>query len=316
MMNMAHSSTLPTLLPGLEAVSEVHRLGSYRAAARALFVTPSAISHRVRDLEAHLGFACFERRGRGVVSTYEGRLLAEATARGLAEIRGALDELLHPAGPVVIACSTSFSVRWLMPRLDDIHRVLPGADLRVTADDEARDLRSRGIDGLIRYGPAPGRDDDARLLSEERVFPICHPSVAASLHVPNDLSQHRLLHDDTLRDHAAKATWRTWLAEAEARGLPCPDVDADSGTRLSHAHLALEAAAAGQGIALARTSLVAGDLAAGRLVAPFAFSVPTALGYAWTRIRDRPVVRSFEAWLFSAMAEAARRAPGDQAARR
>src|SRR5690606_24222649 len=110
----------------------------------------------------------------------------------------------------------------------------------------------------------PYRGLDAARLAVERVSPVASPAIK-NLKRPDDLAKHVLLHDEVLRDHPARIGWHRWLEAAGA----CK-VDPDRGPRFSHAHMAIEAAIAGQGVALGRSTLVSRDLAEGRLVRPFA----------------------------------------------
>ncbi|MCA9605443.1 MAG: transcriptional regulator GcvA [Myxococcales bacterium] len=289
---------LPSL-PGLEAFDAVARLGSFTRAARELHVTQSAVSHRLRALEAQVGCALFVRHGRRVELTPEGRALAASTHEAFARLREGLEALERErrGGVLTISCSPSFAIRWLVPRLPRFAAAHPEIRVRLDADDRLAVPGEAGIDACLRYGA--GRYAGARhtRLATEHIAPVCSPGLlerGPRLQTPSDLRHHVLLHDEVLRHHPGRVGWTRWLEAAGAR-----DVDPEAGPRFSHAHMALEAAIAGQGVALGRTTLVARDLEEGRLVRPFDLELPSALSY-WllTPKGTRPErVEAFRRWL-------------------
>ncbi len=291
---------LPSLL-GLEAFDAVARLGSFTRAARELHVTQSAVSHRLRALEAQVGCALFVRDGRGVELTAEGRALAASTREAFARLREGLDALERErhGGVLTISCSPSFAIRWLVPRLPGFAAAHPSIRVRLDADDRLATPGEAGIDACLRYGAGRYAGVRHTRLATEHIAPVCSPRLlerGPPLRRPSDLRHHVLLHDEVLRHHPGRVGWTRWLEAAGARG-----VDPEAGPRFSHAHMALEAAVAGQGVALGRTTLVARDLEEGRLVRPFALEVPSGLAY-WlltpkgTR-SDR--VEAFRRWLLA-----------------
>jgi len=291
--------SLPSL-SGLEAFESVARLGSFTAAAAELHVTQSAVSHRIKALEAQLGCDLFVRRARGVELTDEGQALAEPTRRAFEQLREGVAALerARGGGVLTISCSPSFAIRWLVPRLPRLAAALPDLRVRLDADDRLAEPGRHGIDACLRYGAGGYPGVEHTRLATERVCPVCSP--AAGLERVEDLRTHTLLHDEVLRGHPGRVGWRRWLEAAGVTG-----VDPDAGPRFSHAHMAIEAAIAGQGVALGRTTLVAADLAAGRLVQPFALELEAELGYWLLTPRGEvpPRVRAFERWLLSELVE-------------
>jgi len=288
-------------LPGLEAFDAVARLGSFTRAALELHVTQSAVSHRVKGLESHLGCALFVRRARAVELTVEGRLLAASTREAFQLLRDGLErvERERRGGVLTISCSPSLAIRWLVPNLPKFTAAHPGSHVRLDADDRLAHPGEDGIDACLRYGAGGYRGVHHTRLAEERITPVCAPSLGAQLRRPSDLKKHVLLHDEVLRSHPGRVGWRRWLEAAKVRGT-----DPDAGPRFSHAHMALEAAVAGQGVALGRTTLVARDLADGRLVQPFELELPSALSY-WLLTPRAPAppprVQAFEHWILAAV---------------
>lgn len=297
-------SPLPSL-DALRVFQAAAATGSFSRAAQQLHVTQGAVSHRIRALEEQLGIPLFDRSSRRVVLTAQGQLLARAVDEGLARIQRGLDEVqaLQASGQLMVSCSPSFAIRWLVPHLPELRAEHPDLDVRISADDRLVQPGFDGIDVCVRYGPGGTADAEALRLSVERVTPVCSPRLlqgGSPLRQPADLARHVLLHDEVLRGHPGRVGWARWLEAAGA-----PEVSADRGPRFSHAHLAIEAAIAGQGVALARGILVARDLAEGRLVAPFPLAVESGLAYWVLTPRGaapRPAVAAFRDWIVAAVA--------------
>lgn len=297
-------------LPSLDALRVFQAAAHHRSfsrAARELHVTQGAVSHRIRGLEEALGQPLFERGHRRVEPTEAGRLLLRAVDEAMDTLEAGLAALGRPGqeGLVVVSCSPSFAIRWLVPHLPALRAALPHLDVRIAAEDRLVQPGHEGIDACIRYGPpgepGPGAAVDEVQLSVEQVTPVLSPRLLAQgppLSSPDDLRHCTLLHDEVLRDHPGRVGWERWLRAAGAT-----QVDPRRGPRFSHAHLALEAALAGQGVALARGILVARDLAEGRLVAPFALRLESGLTYRVLTPRRglRPAVRQFVDWLVAAV---------------
>jgi LysR family glycine cleavage system transcriptional activator len=214
---------------------------------------------------------------------------------------------LRRRGLLTVSCSPSFAIRWLVPRLPELSQELPGVDVRVAADDRLVRPGQNGVDVCVRFGTGPYNGGvHAQRLTQERWTPVCNPSMLERLPLstPAGLEHATLLHDEAHADTPGRVGWGEWL---EAAGLD--PRWADRGPRFSHAHMALDAALAGQGIALGRPTLVERDLAAGRLVAPFPDRVtPSNLSY-WLitdpSAQARPCVRAFGAWLDTHLAHSA-----------
>ncbi len=269
---------LPSLA-ALAALEAVARLGSMTRAARALNLTQSAISHRLRALERETGLALIEHAGRGVRLTPAGRRLSQAATDARELLESTLASLARePVREVLsISCSPSFAIRFLVPRLSSFRSAHPELDLRVAADDVAVDPARAGADVSVRLSAGPDPQLFSEKLIEELVFPVASPHLLArgpALREPRDLARHTLLHDDAFLANPRRIGWAAWLAHVGERRI-----ESERGPRFSHAYLAIEAALAGDGVALVRRTLVADDLVRGRLVAPLAQSVPSGLDY-------------------------------------
>lgn len=274
-MNMPHESVS---LDALAAFREVAQHKSFSRAARELHVTPSAVSHRIAELESQLGHELFVRTTRSVQLTPVARELLSSVDAGLRQIHEGLSRLRRPSEStaLTVSCSTSFAIRFLLPRLADFRRAHPELEVHVAADDNVADPRRDDIDICIRYGGGAYAGLWCLRLSTEWVFPVCTPEYQRrhKLRVPADLARALLVHHDVLADHPGRVDWARWLVRA---GL---DRDqARRGTHYSHAHMALSAALGSEGVALGRTSLVKDDLARGCLVVPFGPRVRSKLAY-------------------------------------
>jgi LysR family transcriptional regulator, glycine cleavage system transcriptional activator len=291
------SRRLPPLT-ALRSFEAAARHGSFARAADELAVTQAAISHQVRELEDWLGVPLFTRLHRGV-------RLSDAGERYLASLTSAFDEMAQAtaamlddsaAATLTVSAEPAFAARWLLPRLAGFRQRHPDIELDLDPDSSLVDFRSEAVDVAVRYGPGEWPELEKEHLVDIVAFPVCSPALVAGEHplrAPADLAHHALLHDDTTDG------WREWL---ELAGLT--DVDGGRGYRFRDSILTLDAAIAGQGVALGDNLLSATDLASGRLVRPFAVPVSPCHAYwlvAPPAHRERPGVAAFWAWLAEEM---------------
>ncbi|NII10178.1 LysR family transcriptional regulator [Oleiagrimonas sp. C23AA] len=265
---MSDARDLPPL-NALRAFEAVARLGSVTRAAQALHVTHGAISRQLRLLEDDLGCALFQRSGRQLVLTDAGRQLGEvasATFEQLREVSARLRQ--HPAADtLVLGCPGSVLARWMIPRMERLGRDLPGLQLHLSARENIELAPwPAGIDAVLMIGQAPVDTDLAtHSLAPERIGPVLSPQHPQAEHLrhapPSALCDAPLLHTAS-RPQA----WPTWAA---AQQLPPDSLQPKRG--FDHLYYLLEAAVAGLGVAIAPQPLVADDLAAGRLIAPWGF---------------------------------------------
>lgn len=275
------------------------RLLNFTRAAEELNLTQGAVSHQIRELETRLGLALFERKARGLALTEAGHTYLGYVREALERLRAGAEALARQArGRVLtVTMSPNFANKWLVPRLGDFAAAHPEIDLRISAARQHVDFAADGIDLGIRHGTGDWPHLHVTRLCPEWTFPVCAPALAADrpIRSPGDVARHVLLHD---RD---RSRWREWLA---AFGVE--DAKAGQGPIFSDTSLAIDAAVAGQGIALARSALAALDLATGRLVrplqealaAPFAYWIVCPRGTA-----HAPAIEQFRAWLLAAAAK-------------
>ncbi|HEY0662781.1 MAG TPA: transcriptional regulator GcvA [Lysobacter sp.] len=290
----------PAPLNALRAFEAAARCRSFQAAAAQLFVTPAAISHQVKHLEAYLGVQLFHRGHRSVELTPEGAALAASLGELFGLLDLALDRALAPtAAHLRVSTVESFAAKWLAPRLHRFHRDHPDLKVRIETGNEHTDFVRDGIDVAIRYGPGGYTDVAAERFMEAPVFPVCAPSLSDDgrrpLAVPDDLAHHTLLHDESATGRQGVPDWQAWLDAAGAT-----QVDAARGPVFASIYLAQEAAAAGHGVALGVAPLVEEDLQRGRLVRPFDHAVDNA--YAFWIVRSHraaanPASDAFCQWL-------------------
>lgn len=285
---------LPNLV-ALRAFVAAAQWQSITRAADELAVTHAAVSRHVRNLETDLGVKLFVRRHRRIVLTGPGRLYFEALRPAFDTIARATDHLglATRQARIRLAVDPPFAVRWLLARIGDFRRNYQNIEIDLIPDNDVAELPHPGVDAAIHYGPGPQARDGVDLLMTERVFPVCHPALPSGdppLKAPRDLVRHRLLHEFTTE------WWQRWL---KAAGVT--DVDLKAGPVFHDAHLALEAAAAGEGIAMGDDIIAADDLARGRLIRPFATFY---VGDSYWLLRDPsipfPALEAFRAWLMAA----------------
>jgi LysR family glycine cleavage system transcriptional activator len=277
---------------------------SFAAAARELDVTPAAVSNQIRAFETRLGTRLFFRTSRTMRLTHAGEDLLAATGGALRTIDDAIARASRSSREETLAVSSgsSFAAKWLIPRLPDFRRKYPKVNMRIDISDSLIEFGRDEIDVAIRFGDGvyPGLQA-YRLLSED-VFPICSPKLLEGgipLRQPNDLAKHTLIHLDWHSEHDTWPDWRMWLLAAKA-----DKVDPTLGLHFNQTVMALQAATDGQGVALGNTSLVADDLAAGRLVKPFELSLKVApeFGYYLVTPRnrnERALTKAFREWLLA-----------------
>lgn len=291
-------SRLPPL-PSIRAFEAAARHGGFQSAAEELHVSAGAIAHQVKQLESWLGVSLFQRLARGVILTPAGRQYAEALRpllNGLADVSEAVKR--HGDERVVTVTSVpSLVARWLMPRLGRLREQHPEIDMRVLASLHPVDFVREGVDVAIRLGPGPYPGLTADLLMEEWFSAVCSPAFLAAapdLRTPADLLRYPLLHDELDMRIPDEIIWPRWL---QAFGVSYAGATRPS---FSHTYLTLEAAANGQGVALAAEPFIEEDLRSGRLVRVFPQRVRGPYRFHLLRLPDaeaRAAVKAFCDWI-------------------
>ena len=285
---------LPSL-NAMRAFEAAARHLSFTRAASELHVTQAAVSHQIKTLEEHLGMPVFQRLNRALMLTPAGQELFPAISEGL-DIMAAAVERLHrhdQAGALTVTTMDSIAATWLVPRLGRFRRAHPDIDVLISTSDDSVDFSRTNVDMALRYGAGHWPRLSVERLMTEQVFPVCSPALletGPALTCPADLKNFTLLHDDMRVDR------RMWLTAAGV-----PDVDWNKGPGYQHSNLVIQAAEQGDGVALARSVLVEGALAAGRLVKALDFALPVEYAYYIVCPHsnlNRPKVKAFREWLF------------------
>jgi LysR family glycine cleavage system transcriptional activator len=264
------------------------------AAAEELSVTHAAVSRQVKQLEERLGVKLFERLPRGLRLTAQGALLAEGTRAAFDRLAAALEDVSTPTvrRKLTISTFSSFNARWVMPRLRSFSVAFPDVDLQVITTAQLVDFAREDVDMGIRFGGGNYPGLHVVPLFNLKEILVASPSLlkhGPPLKVITDLRHHTLLHDDSHR------SWIRWLDAVGAKGI-----NAKRGIICGDRNSMLQAALAGQGIAIASEVFAAVELAAGRLVKVFDHEVPSEFAiYAVClprRLND-PVVAGVIDWL-------------------
>lgn len=291
------------LLRSFEAAA---RTLSFTQAAGELFLTQSAVSRQIQQLETSLGVPLFVRRHRALALTEAGGVLQRAVVESLERLRDATARVRAAPTPrqVAITCTPGFASLWLISRLARFTADHPLVDVRMSATLEVLDLERARIDVAVRFVPIARGTGSA--LFEESVMPLCAPQLAATLRVPGDLLEQTLLTVDLPEHNLAPTTdWEPWL---EVMGLT--DLRMKNTLRFTQYADAVAAAVAGQGVVIGRLPLLQELVRQGRLAAPFDAGAASSRGYfieTSRRAASNPDAQDFVRWL-RAEAEAAQRA--------
>jgi len=307
------SSRLPPL-NALRAFETAARHLSFRKAAEELHVTPAAVSHQIKLIEESLGVTLFRRLTRAIALSPAGQSFLPKLSEGFAQIAAAVEQVRahESTGTLTVNAPPSFAVKWLMPRLHRFVTAYPDIDIRIVASMRLVDARQHDAIDNMTGAEAPPLDADVDIrfgngkyprcrvesLFKVSLTPLCSPRLLEGmrpLRKPADLRYHMLLHDDAPFTSENRPGWVQWL-----HGAGADEVDTSRGLHFNHTILGLEAAVDGLGVVLGVKELAARDLAAGRLVAPFDYSL--ALPYAYYVVSaetsaDRPKVVAFRKWL-------------------
>lgn len=288
-------------LNALRAFEATARHRSFQAAARELAVTPTAVSHQVRHLEAICGQPLLRRRPRPVAPTPAGAHLFPALRESFDAIAAAVAELGEEARrrPLRVTATTAFASRWLIPRLASWRERHPELELEVSATEARLDLHAAEADVAIRYARRAPRALEATPLASDRFRPVASPRLLGKEADAAALARLPLLHFEWAQPDEDAPTWAAWRERAKRRDRRHRALDVERGLRLSSESHAIEAAVAGQGVALASDVLVARELALGFLVplTDVALEGRTYFALALRASARREAVRHFVAWV-------------------
>jgi LysR family transcriptional regulator, glycine cleavage system transcriptional activator len=293
----------PLAVGPLRAFEAVARLLSFRGAAEEMHLTQSAISRQIQGLEDEVGAPLFLRGTRHVELTGAGVALQQTVVPMLQRLDATVRQLRTARSRRTVSLTTfaSFASLWLIPRLQAFHAAHPDIDIRVSANDVITDLDDPELDLALRYCHPDVAPPGATRLFGETLTPVVSAGFMAQtrqgqappLARPDDLVRHTLLEEDDHRPSSQYLSWRNWLRE---HGVP--QLQPLRWLYLNFTYQQIQAAMAGQGVALARMPLVHESLQRGELVEPFGAQRRIASPFAYWAIPSPAGLRRPELSLF------------------
>ena len=290
-------------LNALRAFEASVRHLSLAKAALELNVSPGAVSHQIRALEALLGIELFERRVRAIALTPAAKMLYPGVQSAFLQIQEAVASLRQVANERVLVVSTppGLTAKWLAARLYRFASGHPEIDVRISSSLTNANFTTDGVDVAVRNLAARPGDDGGLLIErlvEVSLVPVCSPRLYEQHGAPRTaeaLARMPLIHDDSLANRAKMPTWSDWFNSA---GLP--SIEIGRGLHFNSSDHALDAAGEGAGALLAHDLLAYDDLRTGRLIIPVAQPISSNRAYYVVCPKHRstvPQVRAFRDWI-------------------
>ena len=278
---------------------------SFSEAANEMGVTPTAISHQIRILEDICGQPLFRRRPRPLELTSAGEQLFPVIRSGFDMFASAIAS----ASPRVnhsrlrVTSPNAFASRWLVPRLPKWHEAYPKIPLEIIGTDAVLDLRAGEADIAIRYARRMPLDLSGKEIFRDTFFPVCSPELLTRrgqrIARAVDLLDYPLIHFDWMNRDRDAPTWSRWLATARSIDPSIPETNKVWDLSFREELHAIDAVAAGQGIAMFSDVVVSRELKSGALVKAHDLSLP---GYGFYVVHvpnhpEQPSIEAFSAWL-------------------
>ncbi|MGK3115262.1 DNA-binding transcriptional regulator DsdC [Candidatus Pantoea formicae] len=276
------------------------RCASFSVAAAELALTPSAVSHRISQLENELNIRLFNRSHRKVELTLEGERIYAAMNTSLNFLNQEVQSIKNQgfSGRLTVYCRPSFAQSWLSPGVASFLEAYPQIDLVILTGNEEIDLHRMGVDLSISFDDAVAGSFHQEHLMDETIVPVCSPEYAQRFELidqPHNLSSCRLLHDR--KAWSMNSGGGEWLLWAQHYAI---DITAARGTEFDQAELAVTAAVHHAGVAIGRKRLIGEKLRSGELIMPFPNTeLQCAQHYYISTHADRrwPKVEAFIGWL-------------------
>ncbi|MCY7314749.1 MAG: LysR family transcriptional regulator [Rubrivivax sp.] len=293
----------PLAIGPLRSFEAVARLLSFRAAGEELHLTQPAISRQIKSLEDQLGPALFLRGTRHVEITGAGLQLLRSVEPLLVRLDGTVRQIrnVQRRQPVGVTTFASFAWMWLLPRLQVFQAANPEADIRISATDQMAGFDDPQIDLALRQCHPDDAPEDAVRLFDEQLTPVASPGLLERLPLKSaaDLKRHTLLEEGDHKPSAEYVSWQHWL-----RLNAPPTLEPRSWLHLNFTYQRIQAALAGQGVALARMPLTLESLQRGALVEPFGAAGRIASPFVywlvrWPNRQKRPALAAFEEWVLA-----------------
>ena len=275
----------------LRAFVAIGKHGTLKGAASELFVTPSALSHQIKNMEAMLDTQLFHRRKAGLTLTQEGKLIYDDLSHAFSLIQQSIQKLGIPSSNNILNISmlSTFAMRWFIPRLSSFQKQYPDIEVRISTAIHEVDFTHEDMDCAIRSGHGNWQGLHAEYLFTETFTPVCNPNIAKALKSPEYLAKHTLLHARLRPDD-----WQVWLRSI---GI---NVQVQHEQTFETRNFAIQAAVDGVGIAIVDPSLVAEDIKAGRLMTPFPQTLADKSAYYFVYPKSRAEnihIQQLQSWL-------------------
>lgn len=289
-------------LRSLQAFEAAARLGSFAAAADELHLTPSAISHHIRDLEERLAIVLFHRAHRRVILTDTGRRYAGVIGQGLGLIELATRKIEHhgKSDVLTVHCVPTLATQWLMPRLSRFGALYPDIDLRLNASVGDVNLVAEQADFAICYGTVVVESGVLMTpFPKEPLAIVCAPGLMNTVHplrTPEDLQHHTLIHSEV-----NLFNWSDW-----AKQHPNVELNLKRGPRFDRTFMTISAAADCLGVAIESRLMMERELESGKLVMPLGPEPAQIVFHRLLHLESKanlPKMVAFKEWLFSQLNE-------------
>jgi LysR family glycine cleavage system transcriptional activator len=293
-------------LRALHAFEAAARHHSFAAAANELGVTPTAISHQIRQLEEACGVKLFQRRPRPLLLTSAGARLYPALRNGFDALATAMALLAEEDAqtPLRVTSPNAFASKWLVPRLPKWREENPTVTLEIIGTDAVLDVRAGATDVAIRYARKPPLDLMAHEVFRDTFVPVCSPRLVEQ-HGPieraADLLRFPLIHYDWINSDPDAPTWRQWLAVARSIDPDFNPLEKAWDLSFSEELHAIDAVIGGQGVAICSDVIVSNELRSGQLVKAHPLALP-GYGFYLVSMPHSPqasVIEAFSTWMMA-----------------
>ena len=291
-------------LRALHAFEAAARHHSFAAAANELGVTPTAISHQIRQLEEACGVKLFQRRPRPLLLTSAGARLYPALRNGFDALATAMALLAEEDAqtPLRVTSPNAFASKWLVPRLPKWREENPTVALEIIGTDAVLDVRAGATDVAIRYARKPPLDLMAHEVFRDTFVPVCSPRLLEQygpIERAADLLRFPLIHYDWINSDPDAPTWRQWLAVARSIDPDFNPLEKAWDLSFSEELHAIDAVIGGQGVAICSDVVVSYELRSGQLVKAHPLALP---GYGFYLVSmphspQAPVIEAFSTWM-------------------
>lgn len=287
-------------LNALKCFESAARTGSFQIAAQELFVTPSAVSHQIKSLEAFLGVDLFVRKPRKINLTHVGEVYYTSIQKALNDIDGATQKLMadQESGELHLGVAAAFLTRWLLPRISSFHEQNPDVHIELSVIEGLIDFERSETDMAVYFGHGDWQDIEVHFLRHYQQVPVCSPKLIEKsvIETPNDLFKHTLLHVTKRQDE-----WPNWFEKA---GVDFNETI--KGVYFSNGSLVVAAARSGLGVGLADIGFVQEEVTSGQVVVPLKQSMQLDKSFYLVYQKKREMtyaMKAFYSWIMDEMAK-------------